>query len=183
MPSPTPHTWLWLNSKKLRAAFFVRRTWMVCMKPRAQPVSSISTESCLRAAAPVVDFEGYAPQNLPRCGCGALMRPNVCWFGEQPYELERIYSELERCTTFLAIGTSGFVQPVASFVSLLKQRQQARTIYVGLTEPANAAQFDHVYLGSASVVVPQVLGTLRCGGLNCLACGQIAAVICPEASL
>src|SRR5260221_6330880 len=124
-------------------------------------------------AAPVVDFEGYAPQNLPRCGCGALLRPNVCWFGEQPCELERIYSELERCTTFLAIGTSGFVQPVASFVSLLKQRQQARTIYVGLTEPANAAQFDHVYLGSASVVVPQVLGTLRCGGLNCLACGQI----------
>ena len=121
-------------------------------------------ESCCSAecgVAPVVDLESYASQNLPRCGCSALMRPNVCWFGEQPYELERVYPELERCTTFLAIGTSGFVQPVASFVSLLKQRQQARTIYVGLTEPANATLFDHVYLGSASVLVPQVLEALR----------------------
>jgi NAD-dependent deacetylase len=112
-------------------------------------------------AEPIADRESYTPQNLPRCVCNALMRPNVCWFGEQPYELDRIYSELERCTTFLAIGTSGSVQPVASFVSLLQQRRQARTIYVGLTEPANADHFDHVYLGSASALLPQVLETLR----------------------
>src|SRR5258708_14425424 len=114
-------------------------------------------------APPVVDCKSYATDDLPRCGCNALMRPHVCWFGEQPYELDRVYSELERCTTFLAIGTSGSVQPVASFVSLLKQRRQARTIYVGLTEPANATQFDQVHLGSASVLVPQVLETLRRG--------------------
>jgi len=114
-------------------------------------------------APPVVDCKSYATDDLPRCGCNALMRPHVCWFGEQPYELGRVYSELERCTTFLAIGTSGSVQPVASFVSLLKQRRQARTIYVGLTEPANTTQFDQVHLGSASVLVPQVLETLRRG--------------------
>lgn len=112
----------------------------------------------------VVDFESYTDKALPRCSCGALMRPNVCWFGEQPYELERVYSELERCTTFLAIGTSGSVQPVASFVSLLKQRQQARTVYVGLTKPANATEFDDVHLGSASALVPQVLEGLQRAG-------------------
>ncbi len=167
MRSPTPRTWFWLNFKKLWTVFFVRRMWTVCTRRQAHSVSHIHGklfESCCSAecgVAPVVDLESYASQNLPRCGCSALMRPNVCWFGEQPYELERVYPELERCTTFLAIGTSGFVQPVASFVSLLKQRQQARTIYVGLTEPANATLFDHVYLGSASALVPQVLETLR----------------------
>src|SRR5260370_16887984 len=106
-------------------------------------------------APPVVDCKSYATDDLPRCGCNALMRPHVCWFGEQPYELDRVYSELERCTTFLAIGTSGSVQPVASFVSLLKQRRQARTIYVGLTEPAHPTQFDQTHFCIPSLPLPQ----------------------------
>lgn len=104
------------------------------------------------------DQRGYAPDALPRCQCGSLLRPGVCWFGEQPYDLDRIYSELERCTLFLAIGTSGSVQPVSSFVGLLKGRARpAKTIYAGLDEPANAAYFDEMHLGPASVVVPKIL--------------------------
>jgi len=37
------------------------------------------------------------------------MRPHICWFGEVPFELERIYDALERCTIFMAVGTSGVV--------------------------------------------------------------------------
>jgi NAD-dependent deacetylase len=93
----------------------------------------------------------------PRCACGALVRPNVCWFGEQPYHLDRIYDALERCEIFIAIGTSGSVQPVASFVTMLKQKPQpARTVFLGLTEPANARYFDEVHLGPAAELVPQV---------------------------
>ena len=33
---------------------------------------------------------GYTADELPHCACGALVRPNVCWFGEQPYHLDRI---------------------------------------------------------------------------------------------
>jgi NAD-dependent deacetylase len=102
------------------------------------------------------DFAGYKADALPRCKCGELLRPGVCWFGEQPYDLDHIYHELERCTLFLAIGTSGSVQPVASFVQTLKGR--ARKIYIGLDEPANAGYFDEMHLGPASFVVPQVLG-------------------------
>ncbi len=101
------------------------------------------------------DLAGYKPEALPRCKCGELMRPGVCWFGEQPYDLDRIYKELDRCTLFAAIGTSGSVQPVASFVQTLKGR--AKTIYIGLDEPANAEYFDEMHLGPASFVVPQVL--------------------------
>jgi len=111
---------------------------------------------------PVIeDRKSYAPENLPRCGCGALLRPNVCWFGEQPYELDRVYSELENCDVFVAIGTSGSVQPVASFVTMLKQRKQpARAIFLGLEEPGNARYFDEVQLGPAAEVVPRTLAEL-----------------------
>ena len=104
------------------------------------------------------DHNGYPEGALPRCACGALLRPSVCWFGEQPYQLDRIYRALEECDTFIAIGTSGSVQPVASFVTMLKQRPQpARTIFVGLTEPANARYFDEVHLGPAAELLPGLL--------------------------
>jgi NAD-dependent deacetylase len=109
----------------------------------------------------ISDRNIYSRENLPRCACGAFIRPNVCWFGEQPYQLDRIYRELESCEIFIAIGTSGQVQPVASFVALLKQRREpARTIFVGLMEPANSDYFDEVHLGPATELVPQVLQKL-----------------------
>jgi NAD-dependent deacetylase len=106
------------------------------------------------------DRNSYVAGELPRCACGALVRPNVCWFGEQPYQLDRIYDALQECDTFIAIGTSGSVQPVASFVTMLKQKPQpARTIFLGLTEPANARYFDEVHLGSAAELVPQLFNS------------------------
>jgi NAD-dependent deacetylase len=110
---------------------------------------------------PFADDKAYSEDQLPRCSCGALVRPNVCWFGEQPYQLDRIYRELEMCEAFIAIGTSGSVQPVASFVTLLKQKARpAQTIFLGLTEPANASSFDEVHLGPAAETVPQIFSKL-----------------------
>jgi NAD-dependent protein deacetylase/lipoamidase len=113
-------------------------------------------EDCGRPA--FADENEYSADELPRCDCGALLRPNVCWFGEQPYQLHRIYGALESCEAFLAIGTSGSVEPVASFVTLLKQKPRpAKTIFLGLTEPANARYFDEIHLGAAAEIVPRRL--------------------------
>jgi len=107
------------------------------------------------------DANVHSQGELPRCQCGALLRPNVCWFGEQPYELDRVYAELESCDVFVAIGTSGSVQPVSSFVAMLKSRPKpARTVFIGLAEPENARHFDQVHLGPATEVVPRVLQEL-----------------------
>lgn len=108
---------------------------------------------------PFEDYQSYRPDRLPKCRCGALVRPNVCWFGEQPFELDRISQELELCDVFVAIGTSGAVQPVASFVTMLKQRG-AKTVYIGLERPANAYSFDELHLGPASELVAKVLKEL-----------------------
>jgi len=113
-------------------------------------------DGCGRPA--FADHNDYSEGSLPHCACGALVRPNVCWFGEQPYQLDRIYGALEACDAFIAIGTSGSVQPVASFVAMLKQRPKpAQAIFLGLTEPANARYFDEVHLGSAAELVPKLL--------------------------
>ena len=98
------------------------------------------------------------PAEVPRCACGGRIRPHICWFGEVPFELDRIYAALDACTLFVAVGTSGVVEPAASFVARVKGR--ARTIYVGPENPANASSFTECYLGNAGEVLPDLFVSL-----------------------
>lgn len=91
--------------------------------------------------------------DIARCKCGALLRPDICWFGEVPFQLEEVFDALERCTVFLTVGTSGVVEPAASFVRHAR-RNGARTFYVGPEEPANVLSFEEVFLGKAGEVLP-----------------------------
>ncbi|MEM7525801.1 MAG: NAD-dependent deacylase, partial [Pseudomonadota bacterium] len=50
----------------------------------------------------------------PACGAPAL-RPDVVWFGETPYGMDRIWDALRRADLFVSIGTSGEVYPAAAF--------------------------------------------------------------------
>lgn len=98
---------------------------------------------------------------MPRCGCGGGIRPHICWFGEVPFELNRIFSALNECTIFLAVGTSGMVEPAAGFAAHVFGR--ARTVYVGPEEPANASSFTECHLGKAGEVLPELFGIERRG--------------------
>ena len=107
---------------------------------------------------PFHDTNSYdPPAELPRCHCGGRIRPHICWFGEVPFELDRIFHALEACTVFMAIGTSGVVEPAASFVAQVGGA--VRTIYVGEQEPANASSFTECHLGKAGDVLPDLLGS------------------------
>jgi NAD-dependent deacetylase len=94
------------------------------------------------------------PAELPRCDCGGAIRPHICWFGEVPFDLDRVFRSLDECTIFMAVGTSGVVEPAASFVSHVRDR--ARTVYVGAEEPANAHAFTERHLGKAGEVLPNL---------------------------
>jgi NAD-dependent protein deacetylase/lipoamidase len=110
---------------------------------------------------PFEDFSFYeSPAELPRCSCGGRIRPHICWFGETPFELDRIFAALDRCTVFLAIGTSGIVEPAASFAAHAKPH--AQTIYVGPELPSNQSLFDESFLGKAG----QLLPSLFSGGIT-----------------
>jgi NAD-dependent deacetylase len=113
-------------------------------------------DSCTRP--PFEDTEVYElPFELPRCSCGGGIRPHICWFGEVPFELETVFRALDRSTVFMAIGTSGTVEPAASFAAHV--RGHARTIYVGPEEPSNRFAFTECHLAKAGEVLPKLLET------------------------
>jgi NAD-dependent deacetylase len=109
-------------------------------------------EGCRRA--PFDDSNTYEPPApIPRCECGAPIRPHICWFGETPYRLDQILGALGACTVFLAIGTSGVVEPAASLAARARSGG-ARTGYVGPEAPANRSVFEQMFLGKSGEVLP-----------------------------
>lgn len=110
-------------------------------------------DTCRRL--PFADEKLYEPPlATPRCDCGGQIRPHICWFGEVPFELDRIFEALERCTVFVAVGTSGLVEPAASFVARVARR--SRTYYVGPELPANASAFDECFQEPAGQILPKL---------------------------
>ncbi|MEQ6902073.1 NAD-dependent deacylase [Nocardioides sp. YIM 152588] len=88
----------------------------------------------------------------PSCGEVAL-RPDVVWFGEIPYEMDRIVDALGEAEIFVSIGTSGAVYPAAGFVQHAR-RHGARAIELNL-EPSEGTFFFHeARHGRAGELVP-----------------------------
>ncbi len=87
------------------------------------------------------------------CARQGSVRPDVVWFGEMPYQMERIYEALARCRLFVAVGTSGAVYPAAGFVAEAAA-SGAETLEINL-EPSDGAHLfgRHIY-GPASRTVP-----------------------------
>jgi NAD-dependent deacetylase len=89
----------------------------------------------------------------PGCGKAGGMRPDVVWFGEVPYHMERIEAKLARADLFVSIGTSGNVYPAAGFVAFAR-RNGAHTIELNLEPSEGASLFAEAIHGRAGEVVP-----------------------------
>jgi NAD-dependent deacetylase len=82
---------------------------------------------------------------VPRCQCGALMRPDVVWFGEPLSDLivNRAVQAAEDCDLLLAIGTSALVYPAAALPAMAAGRGarivEINTADTPLTRSAHAA--------------------------------------------
>ncbi|WP_026092076.1 NAD-dependent deacylase [Porphyrobacter sp. AAP82] len=83
-----------------------------------------------------------------------MLRPDVVWFGEMPYEMGRIYQALETCDLFVSIGTSGAVYPAAGFVQEARGAG-ARCLELNLERSEGSRFFHETRLGPASVLVPE----------------------------
>ena len=98
----------------------------------------------------------------PACANAGGMRPDVVWFGETPYHMERIAKLLGQCDLFISIGTSGNVYPAAGFVTAAR-KQGAHTVELNL-EPSNGASlFSETIYGPATEVVPEFVERLLSG--------------------
>ena len=118
-----------------------------------------------RALCTACDHRWDAPRAMsasdacPSCGAAAT-RPDIVWFGEVPYHMDRIAEALAVCDLFVAIGTSGEVYPAAGFVEEAAGFG-AETLEINLA-PSAPGRFDRVITGPATETVPawvaEVLG-------------------------
>lgn len=89
----------------------------------------------------------------PACGKPGGLRPDIVFFGEVPYQMERIVEALGRCELFMSIGTSGNVYPAAGFVAEAGNAG-AYTVELNLEPSLGASMFDETIHGPATEVVP-----------------------------
>lgn len=97
--------------------------------------------------------------DVPVCPtCGALLRPDVVWFGEMlPVDAYRRAEELAAtCDACLVVGTSAVVQPAADLPRIAR-RAGACVVEVNPEETEISAWVDLSLHGPAGVVLPQLV--------------------------
>ncbi len=91
----------------------------------------------------------------PKDGTGALLRPNVVWFGESldPGILETAFRVSGECHFMIVAGTSAVVQP-AAHLPLLAKRNGAYVLEVN-PEPTPISEWvDETLHGKAGEILP-----------------------------
>ncbi len=99
------------------------------------------------------------PEIPPRCECGALLRPDVVWFGEMlPEEaMQQATEAANEAEVFLSIGTSAVVYPAAALPEIAR-RNGAYLVEINVEETPLSPLADEVVLGPAAEVLPELLG-------------------------
>lgn len=99
-------------------------------------------------------WAGDMPVSAVCAACGApALRPDIVFFGEIPYEMDRIEAALSEADLFVSIGTSGAVYPAAGFVRMARAFG-ARTLELNLEPSEGSGWFDECRHGPASALVP-----------------------------
>ncbi len=93
------------------------------------------------------------------CGEKGRVRPDIVWFGEMPYEMDRIDEALRSADLFVSIGTSGAVYPAAGFVQTARYCG-ARTLEMNLDPSLGSTFFDESRIGPAGTLVPDWIDEL-----------------------
>ena len=108
------------------------------------------------ACETVMDWEkDFTLDDLcPKCNTRSQMRPHVVLFEEMPFHLDEIDHALANCRLFVSIGTSGHVQPAASFV-MKAEKYGIERLELNLERSLSAWFFSEGRYGKAGVLVPQ----------------------------
>ena len=100
-------------------------------------------------------LEMHPKDPCPECA-SPTTRPDVVWFGEIPYHMDKIADAVGASDLFVAIGTSAEVYPAAGLVELAPRE----TLEINLAPSTRAHAFDRHIYGPASLVVPDWVESL-----------------------
>ncbi|GIV90096.1 MAG: NAD-dependent protein deacylase [Chloroflexus sp.] len=98
-------------------------------------------------------------EELPHCpDCGALLRPDVVWFGEMlpKTALETAWAATLDCDIFMSIGTSGVVEPAASLPRIALSRN-ATVLILNLEQQTAARPPLFTINGKAGEILPRIV--------------------------
>jgi NAD-dependent deacetylase len=99
-------------------------------------------------------WQGDMPSGSVCSTCGVpALRPDIVFFGEIPYDMDRIEAALSQADLFVSIGTSGAVYPAAGFVRMARAFG-AQTLELNLEPSEGSRWFDECRHGPASTLVP-----------------------------
>ena len=105
-----------------------------------------------------LDFELNIDFICKRCNSKGEVRVDVVWFGEQPKNLDLIYSFLNKTDIFLSIGTSNNVYPAAGFIDYLNEIKREVELYEFNIEKTNKSKFIYKsFIGPASKTLKEFL--------------------------
>jgi NAD-dependent deacetylase len=92
--------------------------------------------------------------SCPSCSAQGQVRPDIVWFGEMPYDMDRIENAIRQCDLFVSIGTAGAVYPAAGFVQTARYCG-ARALELNLEPSLGSTLFDESRIGKAGELVPE----------------------------
>ncbi len=95
--------------------------------------------------------------DIPKCNrCKSYLRPDIVWFGEEPYFLPEIDQALRKASFFITIGTSGVVYPAAQFL-MFARSYGVQTIGINLAEPDNRSFIKEFHQGKSGEILPALV--------------------------
>jgi NAD-dependent protein deacetylase/lipoamidase len=113
---------------------------------------SIFRVRCVRDQEPRPAPDPFA-EVPPRCECGALLRPDVVWFGEPlpQHALAEAAERVSQADLLLIVGTSGLVYPAAGLAGVLRH---GVSVEINPQSTPLSASCDFVLSASACDTVP-----------------------------
>jgi len=118
---------------------------------------SIWRTRCASCGQPGEDHPDRAADEtapLPRCHCGALMRPDVVWFGEplDPEVMKTAWTIVEEAEMVLVVGTSAVVFPVAALPHAARARN-VPVIEINVENTPLTARVTHAIRATAATAL------------------------------
>ena len=138
------------------------KSWRNASPARPPPSSNSASRPSVvpKINSTAAPWSGARSPGTACAGCAApRLRPDIVFFGEMPYEMDRIYDAIAEADLFVSIGTSGAVYPAAGFVQTAREAG-ARTIELNLEPSAGSALFDESRMGPATRLVPDLVREL-----------------------
>jgi len=113
---------------------------------------------CSACAKVTINRQVPLPELPPKCGCGALLRPDIVWFGESlsTTTWQSAWNASEAADVFLVVGTSALVQPAASLPLVAKERG-AYLVEINMEQTAISQHADLSLFGPAGELLPQII--------------------------